>query len=1039
MGKAPVKKVLAVRKFTDRGEPREAFTRIFEDAQKHTDEFNVISFYGIGGFGKTRLINELARQLDDYNSNNKDLSKIAHVTYDFSRGTEKMFVFGKLKYLLKKQGLSFPYYDSLEAAYNIKCGNPVYKTVGETELIDNPMISVVAKFIPGASTILSSIKTGKTIMEESAKYYKKIEKLWNVDSKNLENEIKSIGRLEINELEDKASYYFAQDLIKNTESVSDEFRLPVVIFLDTYEELVNSYKSAGFSSAYDIWLREDIIKAVPGILWVIGGRERLRWEEEDDFWEGAIDEHELGDLSREDSFDFLRTAGIPEELLDDIYSVTGGTPLFLDLNVTTYYELVSAGKPVTRESFGASKQQVIERFLRYMNQEDQYIAKLLAVLENWNDAEAETIGKKILPVFYRENYNNFIEHTIIIKDNEQRYYMHQQVRKVILDAAIEADPEMVKDIYAEKVRYLANSDWQKMDVSERFSLTDKVISVFENAGFSEKEHNELGEICYPLFTSFLKEGLYTKTYEIFHRLSKTVEPGYAGYYSYNYNLALACYNCSHYRDAAGMNNEGLQAVRRAYMETRLWPDQKSALRFAGQCKSLEVQLIMGTGKLEKALEVARENYSRACTEFGEESKEAIRQLNSIGTVYDKMGSHEVALDTYRKVYEQACKAYGSENEYTMVSLNNIANDYYNLKDYVRAFETYSQVYTIRSRSLGTNDRSTLKSLNGMARSELASSKFAEAIELYEKLLADCEGIYEGNDYGFLEELVVAYKHVDKSKAIATAQKLADIYESYYGSSHYLTVSAVRRLNELETGEAAKESLKQLKGSIISTNDLFTAGEHYETLNDYEAAIKYYLQNYQILSASSALYKTQESEMLLTISKLGACYFWSEHFTEALRYYEEYYDYCLKHEGVTSQNTLLGLTNICQCLEFSGKYDRLLDELPKLLEAYNYDEKMFYRQKFVLAFAYLMKDRKDECYRELRDIYENREVVEEGSEKANEYEHMAMVRENPTLIFSQETIMLKEIIRFTEERDKALHEFYSEALEQRRKVIETLTK
>ena len=161
MGKAPVKKVMAVRKFTDRDEPREAFNSIFEDAQSHTDEFNVISYYGIGGFGKTRLINELSKQLDKYNADNKDLNKIAHVTYDFSRGTEKMFVLEKLRNLLKKQGLSFPYSDALEAAYNIKCGNPVYKTASEKDLLDNPMISIVADFIPGAKGLLSSIKPEK--------------------------------------------------------------------------------------------------------------------------------------------------------------------------------------------------------------------------------------------------------------------------------------------------------------------------------------------------------------------------------------------------------------------------------------------------------------------------------------------------------------------------------------------------------------------------------------------------------------------------------------------------------------------------------------------------------------------------------------------------------------------------------------------------------------------------------------------------------------------------------------------------------------
>jgi hypothetical protein len=56
MGKAPVKRAEAVKKFTDRSEPREAFHRILRDGMNHPDEFNVLTYYGIGGFGKTRLI-----------------------------------------------------------------------------------------------------------------------------------------------------------------------------------------------------------------------------------------------------------------------------------------------------------------------------------------------------------------------------------------------------------------------------------------------------------------------------------------------------------------------------------------------------------------------------------------------------------------------------------------------------------------------------------------------------------------------------------------------------------------------------------------------------------------------------------------------------------------------------------------------------------------------------------------------------------------------------------------------------------------------
>ena len=1037
MGKAPVKKVLAVRKFTDRDEPREAFNRIFEDAQRHTDEFNIISYYGIGGFGKTRLINELSKQLDKYNSDNEDLNKIAHVTYDFSRGTEKMFVLDKLKNLLKKQGLSFPYSDALDAAYNIKCGNPIYKTASEKDLLDNPMISIVADFIPGAKGILSSLKTGKTIIEESTKYYKKIEKLWNIDKQNLDKEIKAIGQLEINELEDKASYYFAQDMIHNTESISDEFRLPVVIFLDTYEELVNSYQAADFASAYDVWLRDDIIKTIPGVLWVIGGREKLRWDEDDDFWVGAIEEHELGDLTKSDSFDFLRTAGIPEELLEDIYSVTGGTPLFLDLNVTTYYELLAAGKEITKESFGSTKEQVIERFLRYMDPDDQYIAKLLAVLENWSDEEAETIGKSTLPVFYKDAYRSFIEHTIIIKDNDQRYYMHQQVQKVILEAARANNREMVNQIYVEKVRYLTDLDYTHMTISERFTLAEKIVSVFEKAGFDNKTYVEMYRKSSKIFNSFYRDGVFTRLYDIYRRLLPTVNLSYYSSYFIYYNYRLACENCSNSRNATELSSAGLSAIGKAKLALITWKQLDKSGKNKLACRNIQAQLLINLGKNSEAKKIFEESYQEACEKYGRDSYEALQRLNNTGIIYDNMKDYEESLRIYTEVYNAAAKSLGPTNIYTLRSLTNMALDNYRLKNYDAAWENYSKSFDLKEQTVGLKNRATLASLEGMAKTEGARGNYYHSIELYEKLYENAKGIYEGSDYGFMNTLSYAYKQVgNKEKALETLNELQNIYRDYYGESHILTATVGKRIAEMTAGDSVSQSVKNEKTRKDSFT-MFDKAQHYLALRDIETAASCFRQHYEMLTAADSLTGETSEEAIDTAIRLGACCFWLESFDEALYYHQKYYEYYLRTEGFTSPKTIIGLSNICNCLEYAGRYRELEECQLKLLPRLSSDRQKFYRAKFTLAYAYLMQNKKEKCLQELKDIYSNRSVLMENADKPNDFEHLALDFKNHNLLFSEEKKMLNLITRFLEDRDHEMFVFFNLVKHKREAVLDSL--
>jgi predicted ATPase len=61
----------AMREFTDREEPTKAFMNAFN--QKVESSYKVLTFYGIGGIGKSRLLKELYHKVDFQNSRQERL------------------------------------------------------------------------------------------------------------------------------------------------------------------------------------------------------------------------------------------------------------------------------------------------------------------------------------------------------------------------------------------------------------------------------------------------------------------------------------------------------------------------------------------------------------------------------------------------------------------------------------------------------------------------------------------------------------------------------------------------------------------------------------------------------------------------------------------------------------------------------------------------------------------------------------------------------------------------------------------------------
>ena len=432
----------ATRIFTDRVEPRQAFWKKYNKLEsniQNIEDIYIIAYYGIGGIGKSALLKKLSEEMEE--------KGVQNTLFDFETSQEPQ----KIMYLIKnklerKYEFNFPKFDLAIYTYAIKIGQdankPEVKSIIEqsrtlsliTEAIGElPTIGLFSKLVKYAD---SGIAILKTYTDKSYKQF----------LEELENKTEA-------EILEELPKYFSQDLTQNISKTNK----PLVILLDTYEKMINEISNDGYVLMKDMWLRGDngIILRTPGVLWVIAGREKLKWGENDQDWEETIEQHRLGDLAFSDADEFLEKAGIVEnKLREQIYKLTNGTPVYLDLCVSTYEDLKRKNEQITIDKFGETKEELVERYVRYMDNQTREIVYMLAQLGNWNDNIIYEIGKEVVPTFSIEKYET-IKQMSFIYENNGEYYIHKTIENVLKRKCpriiIKKDSEILSKYLKEKI------------------------------------------------------------------------------------------------------------------------------------------------------------------------------------------------------------------------------------------------------------------------------------------------------------------------------------------------------------------------------------------------------------------------------------------------------------------------------------------------------------------------------------------------------------------------------------------------------------
>ena len=297
--------------FTNRDQAKRQFEEALDKPQL-TTEYRLSAWNGVGGQGKTALLEEFERILKRRTGQAKERSgqPVGYALIDFENANNHEIATALLALrgqLNKSAGLRFPIFDFACLRYlamtqpevNLKDLQARFFSTG-SEYLDSLLqaLNALGEFggalhlMPGFSLIT---KYGTKLLGKAGYAYTK---WWN---RRGIRAFADIDELSQDALLRRLPSYFGADL---TDALATEHPPRLVIMLDTYEALWRSrgLKEGPGALRIDEWVRL-LVQDAPGIMFVIAGRDKLRWHEIDKRagWNHVIEGHLLDGLTRPDS------------------------------------------------------------------------------------------------------------------------------------------------------------------------------------------------------------------------------------------------------------------------------------------------------------------------------------------------------------------------------------------------------------------------------------------------------------------------------------------------------------------------------------------------------------------------------------------------------------------------------------------------------------------------------------------------------------------------------------------------------------------
>jgi tetratricopeptide (TPR) repeat protein len=478
----------------------------------------------------------------------------------------------------------------------------------------------------------------------------------------------------------------------------------------------------------DEWVRE-LVAQLPEVLWVICGRERLRWEEADPDWGKCLRQHLIGGLADADARTFLASCGIGDGAVQHaIIKGSQGVPYYLDLAVDTYCEIKeSESRESVPADFAPTPVAVFMRFLRHLTQPEVETLKVLAVPRFWDTGLFELLVKGFQTGYPLTAFSDLCRFSFINEEAALRTWtMHQLMRQSLQE---HTSPELVKRVH----RLLFEHHSGQLSDIDIKGITDRQKAALAEAFY----HGRAALAVQEFFQWFLKPAEQFKQaaqWQLLVPLYEQVERDLEAELGPEHlDVATSLNNLAALLDDQGRYAEAEPLYRRALTirEKALGPEHPDV------AESLDdlALLLKEQGRYAEAEPLFRRALAIDEKALGPEHPDLATDLNNLAELLRAQGKYAEAEPLFRRALAIDERALGAEHTGVATDLNNLALLLHERGKYTEAGSLHSRALAIREVKLGPDHPDVAMSLNNLAALLYAQGKYTEAEPLCRRALA----------------------------------------------------------------------------------------------------------------------------------------------------------------------------------------------------------------------------------------------------------------------------------------------------------------
>ena len=467
--------------FVDREEIIDLFKQEYHKLKEEPDYFKVISIYGIGGIGKSYLIEHLLQIPKEDKIN----SKIITINMDIMHSAD---IFDNLVKMRKQIGVSCLYFDYalilLWDVYKIEKLDESFMTIIKGNFLDilNITESGISAIIPtlGLENIQSLYRNN--ILPRIKEH---------IMQPNVLKEITDRFQKDPQQLYEFMPHLLGLDLAQ----IAHKHKL--IAFFDSYERYLIDH---------DDWLKELIGSANQG-LFLVASREKLNWSND----ENRLYPYKLMELPESQAKLILKASLYPKhyDLIDTIIKKTQCVPIFIEIAINIYKKIVELDSEEIYSEFWMIKYKsdFIKRFLHHLPNNEQEIVMILSVIKIFNADIFEWIVHDLNLNYSVLKYHDICKLCLInlLKEDDKFLKLHDVFTA---NALLFIETEKKQRILHSYITYIGNRGLAILSQKQISILFRKLLLLSEFIDFSIYEIEYLCDIFFVLYESNCSPELY---------------------------------------------------------------------------------------------------------------------------------------------------------------------------------------------------------------------------------------------------------------------------------------------------------------------------------------------------------------------------------------------------------------------------------------------------------------------------------------------------------------------------------------------------